>query len=118
MHPVNGTPAMVLLRDLFLFHVKLALDGMKDIVLIWLSVGAVIGDLLIGGSRRGQLFYSVMRLGERLDLWLNVYGPAHAAGSNPDGLFGESRAGDDSYMGKMEQLLGSEGRVPRTIPRS
>jgi len=104
----QGTPPLVLIRDLVLFFIKLTLDGMKDVALMWLSVGAVIIDLIIGGSRRGRLFYSVMRLGERIDLWLNVYGPARNAARNPQGLFGESRAGDPTYMGKMEELLGGE----------
>lgn len=110
MHPPNGTPPSVLLRDLFLFHVKLALDGIKDVVLIWLSVMAVIGDFILGAPRRGQLFYSVMRLGERFDLWLNVYAASRGAGRNPEGLFGESSAADETYMGRMERLIGSEGR--------
>jgi hypothetical protein len=118
MHPVpgTGTPPLVLIRDLVLFFIKLTLDGMKDVMLMWLSVMAVIGDLIIGGSRRGRLFYAVMQLGERIDLWLNVYGPARRAALNPDGLFGESRAGEDSYMGKMEELMGSERPVRPRVP--
>jgi hypothetical protein len=109
MHPTTtGTPPLVLIRDLVLFFIKLTLDGMKDVMLMWLSVGAVIIDLIAGGSRRGRLFYAVMHLGERIDLWLNVYGPSRRAALNPDGLFGESRAGDDTYMGRMEELMGSE----------
>jgi hypothetical protein len=115
MYPVpgSGTPPSVLLRDLVLFNLKLALDGMKDVALIWISVIAVIGDLLVGGSRRGQFFYATMRLGERIDLWLNIYGTARNAENNPDGLFGESRAGDATYMGKMEELIGRERPAER-----
>ena len=112
MHAVQGTRPTVLLRDLVLFFIKLTLDGMKDVMLMWLSVIAVIGDLIIGGPRRGRLFYGVMRLGERIDLWLNVYAPAKNAALNPDGLFGESRAGDDTYMGAMEELLAAERATP------
>ena len=116
MYPTApGTPPLVLIRDLALFFIKLTLDGMKDVMLMWLSVFAVIADLFIGGSRRGRLFYGVMHMGERIDLWLNVYGPARRAAQNPDGLFGESRAGADSYMGKMEELMGGD-RVARARP--
>jgi hypothetical protein len=114
MHDPQGVKPSVLLRDLALFYIKLALDGMKDVLLIWLAGIAVIGDLLVGGSKRGQYFYSVMRLGEKIDLWLNIYAPANRAALNPEGLFGESRAGDPTYMGRMEELLGKEQPASRT----
>jgi hypothetical protein len=117
MHPSQGTPPSVLLRDLALFYIKLALDGMKDVALIWLAGFAVVADLIVGGPRRGHYFYSVMRLGERIDLWLNIYAPANRAALNPDGLFGESRAGEETYMGKMEELIGSERPVRTVSPR-
>ena len=98
-------PPRVLIRDFAIFLAKLALDGIKDVILIKLSIIAVIFDLAIGGSRRGRFFYKVMRLGERMDLWLNLYGAAHRARANPDGLFGESRAGDATFLGEMEELV-------------
>jgi hypothetical protein len=111
MHPIEGTPPSILLRDLALFYIKLFLDGMKDVALVWMAGFAVLADLVIGGPRRGRYFYAVMKLGERMDLWLNIYAPANRAALNPEGLFGESRAGDDSYMGKMEELIGKERPV-------
>ena len=98
-------PPRVLVRDFAIFLVKLALDGIKDVILIKLSILALIFDLAIGGKRRGRFFYKVMRLGERMDLWLNLYGAAHHARLNPDGLFGESRAGDDTFLGEFEELV-------------
>jgi hypothetical protein len=47
----------------------------------------------------------VLALGERFDLWLNLYKPAAGAGGNPDGLFGESRAGDPTFLGGVEELV-------------
>jgi hypothetical protein len=114
MHEIQGTRPSVLLRDLALFYIKLALDGMKDVALVWLAGFAVLADLAVGGPKRGQYFYAVMRLGERVDLWLNVYAPANRAALNPEGLFGESRSGEDSYMGKMEEMLGGD-RPPRPV---
>jgi hypothetical protein len=96
----------ILLRDLLLFHFKLALDGIKGFCMVWASVIAVVADLvLLSPSERGKYFYSVLRMGEKFDLWLNLYAPAQGAGDNGDGLFGESRAGENSYMGRMEELV-------------
>jgi len=38
---------------------------------------------------------------------------------NPDGLFGESRAGDDTFLGEMEELVrrGPEPVVATGLPR-
>jgi hypothetical protein len=83
--PANN-PRHVLLRDLVLFQMKLWLDGLKDIVLSPLSIAACVLDLVFRRSGQRSLFYSVMRLGERFDLWLNLYGPATRAGAHPDGL--------------------------------
>ena len=87
--PANN-PRTVILRDLVLFQMKLWLDGLKDIVLSPLSIGACVLDVLFRRSGQRSLFYGVMRLGERFDLWLNLYGPATRADASPNGLLGRN----------------------------
>lgn len=94
-----------LVRDLLIFQGKLIVDGLKDILLIQLSIGAVVIDLLLWKPGRPLLFYKVLRLSERFDLWMNVYGAAEHAELNEDGLFGESRAGSDTMLGRLEELV-------------
>ncbi|WP_325308909.1 hypothetical protein [Longimicrobium sp.] len=96
----------VLVRDFLLFGLKLLIDSLKDILLVQVAILAFCVDMifmLLAGSRR-SFFYTVLELGERFDLWLNLYAPARGAGDNPDGLFGESRAGDATFLGEMEEL--------------
>jgi len=95
----------VLLRDFLIFQLKLVLDGLKDVVLFQLSIGAVLFDLLFGRRGRPLLFYNVLRLSERFDLWLNLHGPAEGAERTSDGLFGASEAGDSSLVGKLEEMV-------------
>jgi len=96
----------ILLRDLLLFHIKLVLDGLKGFCMFWVSFAAAVADLiLLRKEERGRYFYAVLRMGEKFDLWLNLYAPARHAGDNADGLFGESRAGENSYMGQMEEWV-------------
>ncbi|HEX8693907.1 MAG TPA: hypothetical protein VF746_15905 [Longimicrobium sp.] len=105
---------LVLVRDAAIFYVKLLLDGLKDVVLIQVGLLAFCVDLifmLFTGRRRSRFFYSVLALGEKIDLWLNLYGAAKGAGTNPDGLFGESRAGDDTLLGELELLARKEERA-------
>lgn len=56
------------------FELKLALDGLKDLVLAPLALGALLGDFIISERNRGDFTRWVMRLGERFDSWLNLYG--------------------------------------------
>jgi hypothetical protein len=102
----------VLIRDFLIFWLKLCLDGFKDLLLIQLSVVAVVFDLFFGGKRK-RLFYSIMRLGERIDLWLNLHGALAEGKENKDGLFGASRAGSDTLLGQLEQAIRG-GDVPRS----
>ena len=105
----------VLIRDALIFGFKLVLDGFKDVLLIWLSVFALAIDLFRGGVRR-RLFYRVIRLGERIDLWLNLHGALSRMESTEDGLFGASKAGSKTMLGKMEQVVrgGDEPRNRRS----
>ncbi|MFH1763592.1 MAG: hypothetical protein ABIF09_05300 [Gemmatimonadota bacterium] len=94
----------VLLRDFFIFQLKLWADGFKDLVMIQLSLVAVVVDLFFGGTRK-RLFYKVIKLGERIDLWLNLHGALSRGDGTGDGLFGGSRAGAKTMLGQLEQAV-------------
>lgn len=100
----------VLVRDLILFQIKLALDSLKDIALLQASLVAAVLDLVFMPLTRGRLFYAVLRFSERLDLWLNLYGAAEGAQRDADGLFGTSRAGDPTFLGRLEQIVREKER--------
>jgi hypothetical protein len=106
----------VLIRDFLIFQLKLVLDGFKDLFLFWGAIVAVILDLFFSGKRK-RIFYSVMALGERIDLWLNLHGAIKKGAETGDGLFGGSKAGSDNLLGKLEQAVRG-GDVPRRSRRS
>jgi hypothetical protein len=95
----------VVMRDLAVFQVKLVLDGLKDLVMIWVSIGAAILDVIAPTEQRGRRFYATMRAAERFDRWLNLYGASEVAVDEEEGLFGASRAGADSLLGKLEEMV-------------
>ena len=64
----------VTFRDFALFQLKLAIDGLKDILVFNVSILAMAVDLLAGRGRRPRLFYSVLGASERFDAWLNLHG--------------------------------------------
>ncbi len=106
-HRVEASRSVVI-RDFAIFQVKLLLDAAKDGVLAALSVGALVLDLVSGGGRRPRLFYSVLAMSERFDLWLNLSGAVSRLEDEQlgeDGLFGASDAGSDSLLGRIEELV-------------
>jgi hypothetical protein len=106
---------LVLIRDFLIFQLKLLLDAGKDAFLFWAALVAVILDLFFGGKRR-RIFYTVMKLGERIDLWLNLHGAlSKEDDGSGDGLFGASKAGSDNLLGQLEQAVrgGDEPRDQR-----
>lgn len=95
----------VILRDLFIFQIKLVMDGLKDIVLSPVAITAAAADMLWPGERTGHRFYAVMMVGERFDRWLNLFGAADQASAETGGLFGASRAGSDTMLGRLESMV-------------
>lgn len=73
-----------IVRDVLVFQVKLWLEGMKDIALVPLSLGAAVIDVLFyRKSRRGAL-YGLMDLGHRFEDWVDLYGARPSAGAPAD----------------------------------
>src|SRR3972149_3892700 len=103
--PMIMATRSVTLRDFLIFQLKLWLDGMKDLVVITLSTGAVILDFIAGRGRRPRLFYSVVRASERFDRWINLHAAMERmeAGESDDGLFGASTAGEETLLGQIGQ---------------
>ena len=107
------TRAPRLFRDLAIFQLKLFLDGLGDLVLSPLSFLAALWDMIPGG-RKGRAFYAVLRLGERWDLWLNLYRPAKDAELSGEGLIGAGKAGADTFIGKVEEMVREKGWLERS----
>ena len=105
----------VTFRDFAIFQLKLVLDGFKDVIVFNLSIGAMVIDLLSGRGNRPRVFYSVLRISERFDAWLNLHGVVQRMDEEggEDGLFGASEAGSDNLLGQIEKLARG-GDEPRT----
>ena len=109
----------VSVRDFAIFQLKLLIDGLKDGAVFTISFVAFAVDLVFRRHGRRRFFYKVMRVSERLDLWLNLHGAAEGAESDSDGLFGGSEAGSDSMLGRLEQMVrGGDEPTPRSDGRT
>ncbi len=98
-------PRRVLLRDFVIFELKLLLDQLKGLIISQAALIAFVIDFVRPRGHRFSLFYKVLTLGERLDVWLSLYGPSRHAAEDPEGLFGESRAGSPTLLGQLEGIV-------------
>ncbi len=62
-----------LLWDVFVFQFKLAFDGIRDVVLVPVSIVAGLVGLLVGGNEPARYFRRVLRFGRRTEYWLNLF---------------------------------------------
>jgi hypothetical protein len=82
--PKEPHSRMQLIWDVIVFQFKLMLDGLRDVVLIPVSITAAILGLIIGGSKPGQYFEQVLKLGRRTEFWLNLFGHRRHSGTSDD----------------------------------
>ncbi len=108
------------LRDFAIFQLKLLLDGGIDLVAFWLSIGAIAVDFIAGRGKRPRLFYSVVRMSERADKWLNLHGVVQRMDEveTDDGLFGGTGdPEDDNLVSEIERLVRrGHGARPQVKP--
>ena len=78
----------VAVRDFLVFQLKLALEGVRDLLAINLSVIAIVVDILSGRGRRPRRFYAVVRWSRRFDGWLRLHSMKGMPEAEEDGRGG------------------------------
>jgi hypothetical protein len=63
-----------LIRNAFVFQVKLMADGLRDLVLLPVSVIATIVGFLRGGDDPERELNQVIDLGRQTEEWINLFG--------------------------------------------
>jgi hypothetical protein len=99
-----------MIRDVAVFQVKLMADGIRDLLLVPLSIGAAIVGLLKTGPKAGPEFYDVLRFGRRTEHWINLFGAAEQLHGPADD--DERFPGDDidDLVTKVESFVVDEYR--------
>jgi hypothetical protein len=70
-----------LIRDIAVFQMKLIVDGLRDLILLPISLGVGLYSLIRGGNEPGTEFYDLLRVGRRSEHWINLFGAADHAGA-------------------------------------
>lgn len=86
------TDRWTLLRDIAVLQVKLVVDGLRDLILVPVSLIAGIISLVKGGDEPATEFYDLLKMGRRSERWINLFGAAervHGPASEDDQLLPE-----------------------------
>ena len=65
-----------LIRDILVLQLKLVVDGLRDLILVPISLVVGIVSLVKSGSGGGEEFYELLRAGRRSERWINLFGAA------------------------------------------
>ena len=86
------TDRWTLLRDIAVLQVKLVIDGLRDLILVPVSLIAGIISLVKSGDEPATEFYDLLKMGRRSERWINLFGAAervHGPASEDDQLLPE-----------------------------
>jgi hypothetical protein len=90
--------------------VKLLVDGLRDLVLVPISLLIGIVSLLKAGNTSGIEFYELLRVGRRSERWINLFGAAervYGPGINEDRFPAEDI---DQMVSRVESFVVDEYR--------
>ncbi len=91
-----------LLRDMVVFQAKLAIDGLRDLVLLPISLVAGVAGLLFSPDNPGKYFQRLLEFGRKTDVWINLFGAT-------EHYTGEMKSpSSDAYVQKLEEMLINE----------
>ncbi|MEL7296569.1 MAG: hypothetical protein AAGJ86_02845 [Pseudomonadota bacterium] len=94
-----------LIRDAIAFQIKLIIDGLRDVILIPVSLIATVLSLIKPGDKAGSEFYDVVAFGKETERKINLFGAAPERSSAESGL----PEGDvDQVIEQVEQYLSKE----------
>ncbi|HLU06016.1 MAG TPA: hypothetical protein VKZ91_05615 [Woeseiaceae bacterium] len=111
----TGTERWPLIRDVLVFQGKLLVDGLRDLVL--LPVSLIVGIVsIIGtgkGSPPGREFYDLLHAARRSERWINLFGAAgkRVEDDTDTGQSSSATTPDlDALVGRVETFLVEEYR--------
>jgi hypothetical protein len=88
-----------LLRQVLVFQFKLAMDGIRDVLLSPISIIAALAGILTNHPDPSRYFNQLLELGHRSDQWINLFN-SHSKDS-------ESSTADD-FVREAESIVRSE----------
>lgn len=106
----NAVDREMLIRDVAVLQVKLIVDGLRDFILVPVSLVSGLISLFRMGDPAGTEFYQLLRLGRKSERWINLFG---AFSNAPPEVVEEAHFGNsdmDEIIGRMETYVIDEYR--------
>ena len=73
--PQQENPSRLhLIWSVLIFQLKLLADGLRDVVLVPISLVAALVGLVAGGNEPARYFNRVLEFGRRTEFWINLFG--------------------------------------------
>ena len=95
-----------LLRDVFVFQLKLVLDGLRDLLLSPVSLVACVTDFFGARHRTRGNFYRVLQFGRRTEEWIDLFSAGRRFEETVSA--GEPARGADAIVEKLESMARRE----------
>lgn len=102
-----------LIRDAVAFQLKLLVDGVRDFVLIPVSLAAAIISFLKPGAKAGTEFYDVVAFGRTTERKINLFSAAEKRSIDP---VADELPDLDTLMDEIETLARKEYASERFAP--
>jgi hypothetical protein len=102
------SPRAELMREAAVLQIKLLADGLRDAVLIPVSLIATLIGLLRGGDEPDREYRRVIKLGRRSERWINLFGHQRPLGKpHPADSM-------DNVLGQVESAIMKQYRKGQT----
>ena len=108
MSDTDTSKRSTLIRNAVVFQLKLMVDGLRDLVLLPVSLVATVIGLLRGGDEPEREFLQVIEIGRESEQWINLFGN-HDTGDNPHAV-----ASIDALFTKVEETLKQQYKAAGT----
>ena len=93
-----------------MLQLKLIVDGLRDLVLVPISLVAGVVSLAKSGRGGGTEFCDLLRLGRKSERWINLFGAADNSPSVEDEDVEFSNADIDGLVSRVESFVIDEYR--------
>jgi len=104
-----GLERWTMLRDLGVLQIKLIVDGLRDIVLVPLSLAAGVISIASGkDGRPGPQFYHLLAWGKQSELWINLFGAVKNAPEEMEQTIPFRDKDIDDIVGRLESFVVDE----------
>jgi hypothetical protein len=109
----TGNERWPLIRDVLVFQCKLVVDGFRDLVLVPVSLISGLISLIGKNGVPGREFYDLLRVAQRSERWINLFGAVEKHESQETGAPDPTSAGTpdlDTLIARVETFLVDEYR--------